>query len=118
MILRYLIQAPVKPFVFIKNFFKFWYIEVSNSFWEKSFFILKDFESEIAVMATLYNLFSPLYQDYSIMGRIIGPIFRIFRIIFGLALYVILIVLISICYLIWMVLPPFVLIMILLNLFG
>ena len=118
MIFRYLIEAPIKPFAFIKNFFKFWYIEGSNSFWEKSFFILKDFESEVAVIPTFYNLFSPLYQDYSIMGRFIGPVFRIFRIIFGLALYVILIALISVCYLIWMALPPLVLIMILLNVFG
>ncbi len=118
MIFRYLIHVPIKPFSLIKNFFRLWYIEGSDSYWQKSFLLLGSFEQEIAVIPTIYHWLSPLYQDYSIMGRVLGPIFRTGRIIFGITFYFIIIVAIAIGYLVWMGLPIFVLVMILLNIFG
>ncbi|MBD3244979.1 MAG: hypothetical protein GF335_03230 [Candidatus Moranbacteria bacterium] len=68
----------------------FWLIKAPVNFWRIALRMNLAFESQWATYITFRNLFAPLYQDYSIIGRIIGPIFRIIRIFFGLICHLIL----------------------------
>jgi hypothetical protein len=65
----------------------FWLVQAPLGYWKAALFLTLTVEDMVAVIITLRNLFAPLYQDYSIIGRIIGPVFRIFRVILGLILH-------------------------------
>lgn len=54
---------------------------------------------------TLKHLFEPLYKDYTIMGRILGPIFRLGRVLVGLVIYIVAGAIFLIFYLFWLLLP-------------
>ena len=69
----------------IIRFLFFWFVEGPKAYWKRAIDFLLAFEDVWAVGITAKNLFTPLYQDYSIMGRAIGPLFRLGRILIGLA---------------------------------
>lgn len=62
----------------------FWLIDGPRRYWKKVFGLILGFEDTWATFITLRYFFRPLYQDYTIIGRIIGPFFRLFRIIIGI----------------------------------
>lgn len=66
------------------RFLFFWLVEGPKSYWKRAFALFLAFEDIWAVGITAKNFFTPLYQDYSIAGRIIGPFFRLGRILIGL----------------------------------
>ena len=65
------------------RFLFFWFIEGPKAYWKHASSLLFAFEDVWAVGIPAKNLFAPLYQDYSIMGRVIGPFFRLGRILIG-----------------------------------
>jgi len=86
-------------------FFKHWYSDGFFFFIRKTIFILAFFDSFFAVKITTLNLFQPLFQDYTLLGRLIGFPFRIILLFFGLLLYIIIISLAVILFLLWSILP-------------
>ncbi|MFH1559147.1 MAG: hypothetical protein ABIC19_01310 [Patescibacteria group bacterium] len=65
----------------------FWLVQGPARFWKKALGFSVIFEDGWATWITFRNLFSPLYGDYSIIGRILGPFFRLGRLLIGLTVH-------------------------------
>lgn len=90
------------------EFLRHWYV---RSFWLYGHFILsvlEKFDRRLAFKITLRHLFEPLYQDRTIVGYILGFIFRSLRLIGGAVIYALLIVAAAIIYLAWLAVPFYV----------
>ncbi len=116
MISEYFANLPVNFIRGIFNFFYFWYVSSSKSFWRKEIGFIKGIERDIGVFINLKLLFQPIFGDYSYMGRVIGPIFRLGRVLIGFIIMIISIAVILGIYLIWIILPPLAFLMAVLNL--
>lgn len=102
-------------FGIITNFFYNWYIDDTRNFWNWFLSALKTLDRSIGLIGNIQNWTSPLYGDYSYIGRVAGPVFRTLRIFFGAALYAVLAIFSLMLYLFWIILPIAVIIMIFLN---
>lgn len=100
----------------IINFFYGWYIDDTKNFWQWFVNYLKFLDREIGLVGNLRNWTSPLFGDYSYIGRVIGPIFRTIRIFFGMAIFAAVTIFSAAIYLFWIILPIAVIVMIFLNL--
>lgn len=89
----------------ITAFLRHWYVD---SFWwasRQAVNALESLDRRFALRITLRNFFKPLYQDYTIIGHILGIFFRFWRVIFAALLYAVLIVAVTACYIAWALLP-------------
>jgi hypothetical protein len=89
----------------IVDFFHHWYIDASRVFFHRFVSILEDLDYTFAVHITLRHFFEPLYKDYSIIGRIMGVVFRSLRVIIGGAIYLLIAILFLCAYVAWLSLP-------------
>ena len=89
----------------IIGFFHHWYIDASRWFLHGLNGIFMNLEQSFALCVTFRHFFEPLYKDYSIVGRILGVIFRSGRIVIGLLVYGIVTVLFMAVYIAWLSLP-------------
>ena len=92
-------------FLRIWLFLKHWYFDGFFFITEKTISILGFFDQLFALKSTLLNLFRPLYQDYSLVGQIIGPIFRFLLLILGIIIYLAIIIISLIIFIIWAAIP-------------
>mgnify|MGYP001598281159 CR=1 FL=1 len=105
--LTHLIQ---RFFYRILDFFHHWYHDAVRVF---NHFVLSCYErldQTFALRITLKYFFKPLYKDYTIVGRILGVIFRSGRIFLGLIVYGFFGLVFLGFYLLWLALPPAILI--------
>lgn len=91
----------------IADFFHHWYFHGSKNIAYYFVGILEKADRTLALKITLRHFFEPLYQDYSVIGRILGVIFRSSRILIGLVAYIVLGFLGLVLYLAWLALPVF-----------
>lgn len=92
----------------LAEFLRHWYVK---SFWIYSHFIislLEKFDRRLALRVTLSHLFEPLYQDRTILGYILGFIFRSLRLILGMVIYALLIIAAIAVYFTWLLIPVYV----------
>jgi len=87
------------------DFFHHWYIDGSRAFEHHFVSTLKDADQTIALRITVRHFAEPLYKDYSIIGRILGVIFRSGRILLGLVFYAFIVLAFALVYLIWLSVP-------------
>lgn len=87
-------------------FFYHWYVDGTRAFARAGANIFLGLEQGFALRLTIVHFFQPLYQDYSVIGRIIGPIFRILRLALGSLFYILAFVLIITAYAVWIFLLP------------
>jgi len=103
-----LIAYLINRFIFrIKDFFRHWYIK---SFFIYIHFIISQLEKMdrfLAFKITLRHLFQPLYQDRSIIGYILGFIFRISRLFISAIIYFVIFAVAVMTYIIWIAIPIF-----------
>ena len=116
MILEYFVNLPVNFVRGTINFFCFWYVQSSKDFWNREISFIRGIERDIGVMINLKLITQPIFGDYSYMGRIIGPIFRLGRVLIGTIIMTASIFVVIIIYLIWIILPPLTFLMVMLNL--
>ena len=116
MITDYVVNLPVNFIKGIINFFSFWYVRSSKAFWRKEISFIKGIERDMGVLINLKLIFQPIFGDYSYMGRVIGPIFRMSRVLIGFIIMAISIVAVTAIYFIWIILPPLAFLMVFLNL--
>jgi hypothetical protein len=90
-------------------FFHHWYIDDSRAIAHHFVSTLEEIDKSLAVAITLRYFFQPLYKDYTVIGRILGVIFRTGRILIGVAVYILVTVPFAVFYVIWVALPPFLL---------
>ena len=100
--LVYLIQRALYR---IGDFFHHWYVHGSRRFAHTFVSLLESLDETFAVKITLTHFFEPLYGDYSFMGRLLGPVFRIGRVSIGAAVYLVLTALFLCAYLVWLLVP-------------
>lgn len=108
------------PFHLLKSiydFLYFWYIRSSKDFLRGEMNAIKGVERDIGILINLKLIFQPIYGDYSILGKLIGPILRLGRVFFGFALVVFLSMIIVVLYVLWLLLPFVTAVMILKNIF-
>ncbi len=98
----YLIQ---RFFYRIADFFHHWYVDGSRAIGNQFMVTLQATDQAFAIKITLRYFFQPLYKDYSVIGRILGIIFRTGRIIIGGVVYLLIVVAFAIVYIAWLALP-------------
>ena len=69
------------------DFFHHWYVRASRTIAHTFISFLEWLDETFALKITLQHFFEPLYKDYSILGRILGVIFRTGRIILATLVY-------------------------------
>lgn len=111
------VLSPFRILKGITDFLFFWYVQGSKDFWRREINMVKGVERDIGILINLKLIFQPIYSDYSLIGKLIGPIFRLGRVLLGCLFVVFLSGLIIVCYALWLLLPPVALVMICKNLF-
>ena len=61
---------------------------------------------------TARHLFQPLYRDYSVVGYVLGFFFRSARLALASGVYGVLFALALGCYVVWLIIPPLLLILV------
>ncbi|MEK7634321.1 MAG: hypothetical protein AAB396_00330 [Patescibacteria group bacterium] len=104
-----LITYLLNRFIFrIKEFIRHWYIK---SFFVYSQFIvsiLEKLDRYFALKITWRHIFEPLYQDRTILGYLLGFIFRFWRLAIGGLFYSLIILAAAGLYLVWLLIPFFI----------
>jgi hypothetical protein len=90
----------------IFDFFRHWYMGGSRIIAHTFISTLENMDRSFAVKITLQHFFEPLYKDYSVIGRILGVVFRSFRIVFGAVVYVAITVFFAVAYVVWILTLP------------
>lgn len=86
-------------------FFRHWYFAGNRRIVRLAISLLEILDSFFAIKITVRHLFSPLYQDRSVLGYILGIPTRFFLLLVGGSLYLIIsIICLAIC-LLWSALP-------------
>lgn len=100
----------------IKEFVDFWYVAGSKNYYNFVKESWNTLERELGVLPNIYNWYRPLFQDDDYIGRILGPVFRTFRIFIGFVVYAVVGAVFLSIYSVLFFLPVLVLYMILQNL--
>jgi len=98
----------------ILDFFHHWYADASKIFFYKLISFMEYLDRSLALRMTLRYFFQPLYKDYSVIGRILGVIFRTCRIFVSVVVYAIVLFIFLTTYILWLVAP----IILVLYIFG
>jgi len=100
----------------IGQFFTAWYIDDSAKLWHMIFDCLESLERKIALKEMIHFWFQPLFQDYTVLGYILGFVNRTLRIIIGAIIYFLVFIAGLVLYVVWLYIPAFILTMIFWNL--
>lgn len=92
----------------IADFFRHWYVTASRAHFANMINRFERIDRFVALRVTARFLFQPLYGDYSVIGYILGFIFRSIRLIAGILIYAVLLVIYLALYLVWIAIPPYV----------
>ncbi len=87
------------------DFFHHWYADGSRRLTHGFISFLERLDQRLALRITLRYFFQPLYKDYTIIGRILGPIFRLFRSLIGIVVYFVCGIVFFAIYLAWLAIP-------------
>ncbi|OGY39133.1 MAG: hypothetical protein A2418_03070 [Candidatus Brennerbacteria bacterium RIFOXYC1_FULL_41_11] len=90
----------------ITCFFRRWYLERSEQFWSAIFYFFRSLDKTLAIEINVRLWLKPLFNDYSPVGRVIGPIFRTLRIVFGGSIYAIVFIFAGLIWLAWLLFLP------------
>jgi hypothetical protein len=87
-------EVPFAPIYIIQNFFRrifdfliHWYRDGLRKILRVFIGTLEKLDESLAIRVTVVHFFEPLYKDYSLIGRILGIIFRSARIVVGAIVY-------------------------------
>ena len=112
------VYLVVRFFVLIGDFLHHWYIDGSRRL--ADFFIssFEKLDQTLAIRITIKYFFQPLYKDFTILGRILGVIFRSARILVGSVVYLFVASIFLTVYLVYVLLLPILIIMTLKSLLA
>lgn len=94
-------------------FFVHWYQNGTAYFVHAWRAIVLGLEQSLALKETIAHITQPLYSDYSMVGRIVGPVFRLIRAAIAIVLYIAISVGVGLLYLVWIAIPAAILFVIL-----
>jgi len=92
----------------IGEFLRHWYIKSVRMYYDFVLDVLERLDRYFAWKITLRFLFHPLYGDYSIIGRVLGFFFRIFRLLVASVAYIFVFIIAIIIYFLWIIIPPYI----------
>lgn len=104
--LIYIVQRTLAE---IAEFFSHWYIGGYRATSRRLIDFLEQLDHTIAFRITLRYFGTPLFQDRTAVGYILGFFFRTFRLIFGGLLYFFVIVIVLLVYIVWAGIPAYIL---------
>ncbi len=90
----------------IMEFLRHWYVKSGKIYSNFVLNKLSEIDEVLAWRITLNHLFEPLFKDYSIIGHILGFIFRILRLSVASVVYIIIFAVVIFGYLLWLLIPP------------
>lgn len=97
------------------GFFSDWYLKAPKAYTKKVQASFKSWERTWALEITVRNWLTPLYQDYTPVGYLVGVGARTVRIFLALSFYLFFFLFAFIGLLAWFLLPFFLLLMVFLN---
>ena len=92
----------------VREFIFDWYVGAFRRASHTAVSFLERLDQGIAWRITLRNLFQPMYQDMSIIGRALGLFFRSGRLLIGSIIYAVIIAVAVAIYLIWAAIPIYI----------
>jgi len=90
-----------------QEFMKHWYVGGFMAISRQAVSLLEQLDRTFALQVTLRYIFEPLYQDRTVLGHILGFIFRSVRILLALVIYVVVLAVFTIIYFAWSILLPY-----------
>jgi len=100
------------------DFLHHWYVHGLRNLTHAFLNFFENIDRTLALRITAKYFFQPLYKDYSFLGRILGIVFRTFRISIGLVIYVFFGVIFILVYLTWILILPALIYFIIYNFHG
>lgn len=94
-----------RAFYRLGEFFHHWYVDGSRAVADSFIGVLANLDRTFAVVITLHHFFEPLYGDWSVIGRILGVIFRSVRIALGSVIYMVVAFVYLAGYLVFLAIP-------------
>ena len=101
-----LVYIASRLFYRLFDFFHHWYVPGSKRLAHFFISFLERLDRTLAIKITLKHFFDPLYKDYTVIGRIMGIIFRSLRVFAGAIVYSVFGVIFLALYLGWTVILP------------
>ncbi|MDP3974918.1 MAG: hypothetical protein Q8P88_01360 [Candidatus Jorgensenbacteria bacterium] len=95
----------------IAEFLRHWYVKSAKIYFNFVLDRLSRLDYFFAWKITARHLFQPLYHDYSIVGYVLGFLFRSARLVLASGVYGALFALALGCYVVWLIIPPLLLIL-------
>lgn len=92
----------------IFEFLEHWYLGSFRVTGGRFMELLRDWDKFFALKITVRHWLEPLYQDRTLIGYILGPIFRTGRIILALIVYLLVTALAGLLYVLWLLIPPYI----------
>ncbi len=97
-----------RAFFRLKEFFRHWYVDGFFVYSHFFFSLLERIDRVLAFKITLRYIFHPLYGDRTILGHILGFVFRSGRLLIGGIFYLLFIFFAAVVYMIWLAIPLFI----------
>ena len=91
----------------IYYFLYHWYVRGFRKFLNWAINYLEKLDYKFALRVNLKNIFQPLFQDYSVIGHVLGFISRSIRIVVASIIYAVFIIFCAILFLAWALIPIF-----------
>lgn len=99
----------------IYYFLYHWYVRGFRRVSNRAMNYLEKLDYKFALRINLKNIFQPLFQDYSVMGHVLGFVSRSIRIVVASIVYAVFIVFCLALYLAWAAIPAFAIYKIMIN---
>lgn len=90
----------------IVEFLRHWYVKSGKIYSNFVLNKLTQIDEVLALRITWNHLLEPLFKDYSIIGRILGFIFRTIRLIVAGIIYIFIFAIAIFAYFLWLLIPP------------
>ncbi len=113
--LVYVVKKGVFQFL---DFWRHWYLDGSRAFRVHAVSFFSNVEQSFSFRLTIHHFFEPLYKDYTILGRILGVIFRSGMLLFGSLFCAVVAILFLITYAAWLLMPVTVLLYAIIEFFS
>ncbi len=88
-------------------FFRRWYVNGFFTALNMLRRVLRSLERKMALRANLHFLFKPLYQEYNIVGYVMGFLYRSVKLVVGAVVYGIIIVCAAVLFVAWACIPAY-----------
>jgi len=87
------------------EFFRDWYIGFFFLLSRLASHVFGILDRSLALRVNLHHFFEPLYQDRTILGYVLGFVFRLVRLLAGLGFYLALAIVFVLIYITWCLIP-------------